>query len=61
MDRIKPCREFVVYRPVPVKLNPAWPRHQMVCGELFRIRSPLEQPERLTESGWQTINFEDAA
>jgi hypothetical protein len=33
----------------------------MVCGELFRIRSPLEQPERLTESGWQTINFEDAA
>jgi hypothetical protein len=60
MDRAQ-CKTITVYRPIIVKLNPAWPKYQMVCGEIFRIRSPLEQPERLTETGWQTLNFADAA
>lgn len=29
----------------------------MICGEFFRILSPLEQPERLTETGWQPIDY----
>ena len=52
MDKTEPCREFIVYRPITVKLNPAWPKYQMVCGELIRIRSPLEVPECLIEKKW---------
>lgn len=58
MDRVESCSEFVVYRPITVKLNPAWPKHQMICGVVIRIRSPLEQPERLTDFEWQTISSE---
>ena len=52
MDRIESCREFVVYRPITVKLNPAWPKYQMVCGEITRIRSSSETPECLIGKKW---------
>jgi hypothetical protein len=51
MDKVK-CKTITVYRPITVKLNPAWPKYQMVCGEIFRIRSPLEVPECLIEKKW---------
>jgi len=61
MDTTECKRTITVTRPIIVKLNPVWPKYRMVCGELFRIRSPLEEPERLGNSGWQTINFADEA
>lgn len=50
---------MTICRPIIVKLDPAWPKYQMICGEVLRIRSPLEPPERLGDNGWQTINFAD--
>lgn len=57
MDKTESCNETVLQRPTAVELNAAWPRHRMICGEFFRILSPLEQPERLTETGWQPIDY----
>jgi len=51
---------MTVTRTIQVKQNPAWPKYRMFCGQLVRIRSPLEPPERLEDKGWQPINLEDA-
>jgi len=57
MDTTECKRTITVYRPIIVALNPEWPKYQMVCGELFRIRSPLEAPERLENGKWQTLTY----
>ena len=61
MDTTECKRTITVYRKILVPLNPEWPKHQMVCGELLRIRSPLEPPERLENGEWREINFADEA
>ena len=60
MDRTE-CKTMTIYRPIIVKRNPAWPKYQMFCGQIIRIRSPLEPPECLENGEWREINFEDAA
>jgi len=52
---------MTVDHPITVKCNPAWPKHRMFCGQLIRIRSPLEPPECLENGKWREINFEDVA
>lgn len=38
---------------VTVKLNPVWPKYRLVCGEITRILSEQEPPERLIGSQWE--------
>jgi hypothetical protein len=52
---------MTVTRTILVKPNPAWPKYQLFCGQLVRIRSPLETPECLENGKWRQINFEDVA
>lgn len=35
------------------KRNPVWPKYWMVCGEIIRILSEREPPERLNGSTWE--------
>lgn len=52
MDKIE-CKTFTVNRQIIVKLNPAWPKYQMVCGQLLRLRSEQDAIECLTiRNGW---------
>ena len=36
-----------------IRLNPVWPKYRMVCGEIIRILSEQEPPERLIGSQWE--------
>lgn len=35
-----------------IRLNPVWPKYWMICGEVNRILSDQETPERLIGSHW---------
>jgi len=35
-----------------VKLNPVWPKYWMICGEVRRILTERDAPERLIGSHW---------
>jgi hypothetical protein len=35
-----------------IKLNPVWPKYWMVCGDVIRILTDQEAPERLIGSQW---------
>ena len=47
MDRTE-CKTITVYRQITVTLNPAWPKYQMVCGQLLRLKSEQDVIECLT-------------
>jgi hypothetical protein len=52
MERTEECY-MTVYRPIIVKRNPPWPKYRLVCGEITRILSAQEPPERLVDGQWK--------
>lgn len=43
---------MTIDRPIIVRLNAVWPKHQMICGVVYRLRSASETPECLMEKKW---------
>jgi hypothetical protein len=54
MDRIESHdqQHMIVTRRILVKRDPAWPRYQLVCGQLKRLLSPDSEIEELGVNGW---------
>lgn len=54
MDRIEQSRDYLSYTLPPgmCKMNPKWPRYQLICGEVKRLLDPGSTPESFEGSIW---------
>lgn len=46
-------RTMTIHRPITVKRNMPWPKYRLMCGEITRILSAQDTPERLADGQWK--------
>lgn len=51
MDKDEKQKLMTVFRPMQVPYK-TWPKYRMVCGEITRLLSHEDAPERLVNNQW---------